>query len=519
MYSILIVDDEKVICEGIKHRISMLNIPGLDSIQTALDGKEALKIIQKSPPDIIITDIRMPEVSGLELMETISGKYPHIKFIVLSGYETYDYIRSAFKLGAVDYLLKPVTTEDLEYHIRSIIAKLDEERKTGTAEPEPNPEDTDALLNHLVFGRPLHPRIQKEIPARLKALFPYDFFAVGIISIEYNLDYGKNLGLALARIETIKKETSLKGQQPVFYLLNHSKYPVIVFNFPKKEFCSNAVRLLQDFSNEFKKVSQVNSIPAISSVMSGTGNIRKLYAQAEEAVAYRILHEPCQVIEYLRLPSGSRKLNLNRQDFFSMESAVNLRSIKQFSRLIDKWFSRDFLANQTIENVKKLYEMIMKKISGLVSNQEYFIIDKGEKDFDHFFSLDEIKAYLKDYFYKILQSISQQEKREKTVVDIAIRYLNENYMKEVNMAEISNMISMNYSYFSKLFKTQTGMTFTEYLTMLRMEEAKRLLKDPVNRICEISAKVGYEDAHNFSRAFKNYFGISPKEFRKSNAIL
>ena len=232
-------------------------------------------------------------------------------------------------------------------------------------------------------------------------------------------------------------------------------------------------------------------------------------------MAYRILYESNRC----RVPSNTcwqSNLILSGTLF---ESAVNLRSVKQFSLLIDKWFSREFLVGQTVENIKKLYFIIIKKITALMSSQEYFIMGEDERDFDDFFSLDEIKAYLKDYLYKVIQCISQQEKSEKTVIDIAIRYLNENYMKKINMAEVSNIVSMNYSYFSKLFKTEIGMTFTEYLTMLRMEEAKKLLKDPVNKICEVSAKVGYEDAHNFSRAFKNYFGISPKKYRKSNAVV
>ena len=517
MYSILIVDDEKVICEGIKHRISMLNIPELDSIKIALNGKEALKIINRTPPDIIITDIRMPEVDGLELMKTVSEEYPHIKFIVLSGFETYDYIRNAFRLGAVDYLLKPVTIEDLKYHIGSIIEKLNDEQNMEAVKSELNTEDSNMVLNHLLFGQYLHPKVTVEMLAKLKSLFPHDFFAVGIVSIEYNLDYGKNLGLVIRQFELIKK--SLASSVYLHILFNHSKHPVIVFNITERELYPQVVKLLQDFTNNYKKISQLNSVSAISSVMSGVSNIKKLYSQAEEAMAYRILYESKQVIEYLQIPAGNRKLNLSRRDLICLESAVNLRSVKQFSLLIDKWFSREFLVGQTVENIKKLYFIIIKKITALMSSQEYFIMGEDERDFDDFFSLDEIKAYLKDYLYKVIQCISQQEKSEKTVIDIAIRYLNENYMKKINMAEVSNIVSMNYSYFSKLFKTEIGMTFTEYLTMLRMEEAKKLLKDPVNKICEVSAKVGYEDAHNFSRAFKNYFGISPKKYRKSNAVV
>lgn len=519
MYSLLVVDDEKVICEGLKHRINLLRIPKLNSIKTALNGREALKIIDKDPPDIIITDIRMPEVGGLELIETVSRNKPNIKFIVLSGYETYDYIRSAFKLGAVDYLLKPVSSDDLEYHLCSLIKKLDNEQKLKNFETEKNTENSNVLLIQLLLSQYLHPKVEKKILVKLKELFPHNFFIAGIIAIEYNLDYRKNLDLISGQFELLIKKLSYKRHLKFSYLFNHSKYPVIIFNISKKELYPRIVKLMKDFTNNLEKILPLNLVAATSSVMNSVSSIKKLYSQAEEAISYRIMYGSNQVIEYCNLPAKSQKLNLSKGDFIGIENALKLRSVKQFNLLIDKYFSREFLKTQTIENVKKLYHVILKKITDIMNCQEYFLTEENKKDFDKFFSLEEMKSYLKDYLYKILQYISQHEETEKTVVDIAIKYLKENYMKEVNMAEVSNMVSMNYSYFSKLFKNQTGMTFSEYLLMLRMEESKRLLKDPVIKIYEVSSMVGYENAHNFSRAFKNYFGISPKEFRKNNAII
>jgi len=514
MYSLLVVDDEKVICEGLKHRISMLKIPQLDSIKTALNGQEALKIIDKDPPDIIITDIRMPEVGGLELIETVSKKKPNIKFLVLSGYETYDYIRSAFKLGAVDYLLKPISSDDLEYHLCSLIKKLDNEQKLRIIKKRQSIENSNMLLSQLLLSQYMHPKIEKDILSKLLALFPYNFFTIGIIAIEYNLDYGKNLDLITNQLDQLIKKLSHSKYIRTYYLLNHSRYPVIIFNISKKELYPQIVKLLESFTDNLRKALPLNPAAAVSSVMKSVCSLKTLYSQAEEAASYRILHGSNRVIEYCNTPNGNQKIILNKHDLACIDNAISLRSAKQFNLLIDKYFNREFLKTQSIENVKKLYYMILKRINDQISDKEHFAIEEDKKDFEQFFSLEEIKSYLKDYMFKILHYLSRQDETEKSVVDIAVNYLKENYMKEVNMAEVSNMVSMNYSYFSKLFKTQTGMTFSEYLLMLRMEEAKKLLNDPVNRICEVSSMIGYENAHNFSRAFKSYFGISPKEYRK-----
>ena len=137
------------------------------------------------------------------------------------------------------------------------------------------------------------------------------------------------------------------------------------------------------------------------------------------------------------------------------------------------------------------------------------------KAFTAFHTLHDLRQYVKSYAYHAMQVRSESANMEGAVIADAKSYVHQHFNRDIQLAEVANRVSMNYSYFSTLFKERMGMTFTAYLIKVRMEEAQKLLKDPTLRIHEISEKVGYSNQFHFSRAFKNYFGMSPKEFRNT----
>ena len=256
MHTILLVDDEEIICNSMKAKIE--RIPGLDveEILTAYNALDALKIAEKVNPDVIITDIKMPGMNGIELIKEMINNDLRGEYIILSGYDDYVYVREAFKCGIVDYLLKPASTEDIKEKLYLAFERVEEKTKKITQNP---------------YRWPMHQEFENNTP------------------------------------------------------------------------------------------------------------------------------------------------------------------------------------------------------------------------------------------------------REKSIIDIALKYIEDN-IENVALTAVSNMVCMNYTYFSEFFKKQTGITFSDYVMNVKMRKAKALLQDPLNQIQDVAYEIGYENPKNFTRAFKKYYGISPTDFRKNNIV-
>lgn len=354
MTGVLIVDDEEAIREGLRHRIKALPDLALSPIDTAANGSEALAALGLHEYGLVITDMKMPSMSGIELVQRIRALAPEAKIIALSGYDDYDYVRSSFKLGVFDYLLKPVTSEDLRQHISRAISKS------------------------------------------------------GI---------RQTLGL---------------GQ---------------------------------------------------SEAIVGPGQ-------------------------------GEAKLVLKEKDLAIIETAVTDFSVCAFRTAVDSYFSRKFLEPLAPSAIEELYQVFLKSICSRLSDREFLEMKLKKKDLASFASLEELTRFLTDFFQEARRIAKESKDEERSVMDIAMKYVQENFRQDINMAYVANMLSMNYSYFSQAFKKHSDMTFIQYVTMLRIEEAKRLLKNQLISVAEVGTSVGYLDGQAFSRAFRAAVGLSPTEYRR-----
>jgi YesN/AraC family two-component response regulator len=289
---------------------------------------------------------------------------------------------------------------------------------------------------------------------------------------------------------------------------------IFVFNFEKE----SAFPEIQNFLNKvLLEINNKSSLAiSLSECKANIESLGLLYGQAQQALPYRIIKDCNNILEYNMLNGLKPEFSLGKKELANLEQIIQFQNIDKLIEFIDVHFNKESLSKQSIENVQRLYEIIIYKVKAFLPNEILIYNNEKTYDFSSFKTLEEVKYHLKDYIFRVKQFMDKNQKSEKSVIDIAKKYIEENFSKEINMAEIANKVSMNYFYFSKLFKEETQMTFSAYLTALRMEEAKRLLMDPINKINDISIKVGYDNHFHFSRAFKNYTGISPKDYRKLN---
>jgi two-component system, response regulator YesN len=516
MYKILIVDDEPYICIGLQALIKRIDIPEIGEIFTTTNYADTERVVREQSPEIIITDINMPEVSGIELIKCIKNISHEAKFIVLSGYNEFDYVKEAFKVGIADYLLKPAEKEEMEELLKKVISVIEDERHQKNKNIDDNQVKWKMMLeNRLnkIFYYENQADNDLHIYNELKSIFKYDYFCIGILNISSL--HPDNGGESTNRyISEIRDELALNSKSQVFCFGNSKNNIIFVFNTLEEHLYKGISISIKCIIKRLRENQKITAYFSLSDMDKDILKLRELYERAESILAYKILIDEDEGIE-LESNKG-RGLDFNKLDFDfgKFERALRDNKFDVTDKLIDSLFTKENLKNQSIEAIEKLYEKVIWYLSISLENEKAIYTQDLFRKLNSFSSLEELRKYIKDTVLRINEMIKQSS-NEKNVIEIAKKYIKQNFYKDISMAVVANTVSMNYTYFSKIFKDETGKNFSEFLIGARMEEAKRLLKDPSKKIYEISLKVGYENPKHFTRTFKKQYDVSPEQYRKS----
>lgn len=480
MKSVLIVEDEKMIRRGICTMVQRSGVP-VEMIMECQNGELAWDILKSKEVDVMFTDIRMPKMDGIELVHLANTLEKPPLIVAISGYDDFSYAVEMLRSGVREYILKPVERDK----IADILKKLNEEIEGRNLK---SLKDKDFGLKEVrqLVERPSLPEERiGEIAERYGEIFfdgPYKVY--------------------VAVKGTFKDET--EG---------------IVF----AEVYDSDVLVAETASGyDAEKLSDVCA--GISDEYTGLVNLRKAYEEAlkrrknafvtglltdsgaglKEApealkIQARRLIEEASLMQRLQLVGTKREDELDEQwgKLFTETKRGNL-SYDEFEIAI-----KDFT-----ENVKKIY-----KNSITDEASEGLERLKNVLSFEY---IDEYRESLMEWIMKLRESICESDDSEaKMKIKAAVEYVKENYMKDLNMAVVSNYISMNYSMLSYLFKQYTGTNFVNYLKDIRIREAKKLLTETDMKIIEVSRAVGYDNEKHFMKTFRAECGVSPGEFRKN----
>lgn len=516
MYKILIVDDEPYICIGLQALIKRISNPEIDEIFTASNYSDAERTVREQSPEIIIMDINMPEVSGIELIKRIKNITQEVKFIVLSGYNEFDYVKEAFKLGIADYLLKPAEKEEIEELLMKVINVIKSERHQKTKSLDDNQVKWRMMLeNRLNKILYYENQADNDLNAynELKSIFKYDYFCIGILNIS-NLKTENTEELINRYIREIREEFTLNSKSQVFCFVNSKNNLILVFNSLEADLYKGVSITIKRIIKRIKESQKAAVYFSLSDMDKDIIKLRELYERAESILAYKILIDEVDVIEFENNKDRVRDFSNLDLDFGKFERALRDNKFDVTDKFIDSIFAKENMKNQSIEAIEKLYEKVIWYLSISIENEKAIYTQDLFRKLNSFSSLEELRRYIKDTVLRIDEMI-RQSSNDKNYIEIAKKYIKQNFYKDVSMAVVANIVSVNYTYFSKIFKNETGKTFSEYLIGTRMEEAKRLLKDPTKKIYEISLKVGYENPKHFTRTFKKQYDMSPEKYRKS----
>lgn len=521
MVSILVADDDKIIRKGLM-KIIESNMQEFKIIGEAANGSVALEKIKELKPDILITDIKMPIMDGIELVSNIKDLSLGTRSIVLSGFDEYKFIRETFKNGAVDYILKPIDNKALFELLIKIKTDMDKERYEKEEYQRKIEESTmflrEEFLSEILEGDYIDEEYLDEKVAKFNILTKGRFY-IALIDID---DFFKKYDIESNEIVYISNAKAI-----VYKLLRGlEKFKIIVCKKDDKIailFSSdndNIYSILNDVRDKAgEKINNTLSI-GISKNFDNLREIREGYGQAILALKNRFYFGKNHTYVY-----DNDKVFSYTIDYKTVEALIT--SIINEIELCNSFkikFSVEKLFNYIIEKklepdrFRKLLLNVMLRINSSITDLQYITYTESRNN-DISYYIKEINTCdeLKEYFLNSLQCavdkvVKFRKERGKKIIEKAKGYINDNYRKEMTLKDVANYVYLNSNYFSELFKNEVGENFIEYLIETRIKAAKELLKQNNFKIYEVAEKVGYKEPVSFSRAFKKVVGVSPKEY-------
>lgn len=499
MIDMIVIDDEPYIHTVLADFIDYEKI-GIRLAANATSAEEAMKMIT---PDIKIAviDIKMPGMSGTDFVEYAVDKYPWLKFIVLSGYDDFKYVRKIFRYGATDYFLKS------ELEPESFEKSLKEAAEMITAETSVrNNEDK---IKKCISGLINDANYPIEYDAML---WEFEKLQRRIMALKILDCTGENAAYENAeelyeKIDDIL-EKELAAGAPICIKRFADLYIIVVdTGMMGKSYFEIYDRISSRIRNEVGRT--VNA--GLSEKFQSLAEVNKMYEQAITAVEYCYIAGNGRMVMYSAYQCCSAHIDEGKIIGKIRDYLYSMQFDKLRAYIPEAFGMTDVSLNDT-ENVKQLISQSRYEIKNYISHNfpESAVIEEFQKG-KSIAENGDVQSFV-SWFASAVQKISEEKGKYSGIVSRAIAYAHKNYadpeLKLNNLAQ--NELFVTYNHLSRVFKAETGMSFNRYLTQIRMKKAMELLQEGEYKLYEIAEMVGYKNYENFSRTFKEYYNTSPK---------
>lgn len=533
MYKVFLVEDEIIIREGIKNIIHWEE-EGFKIVGDESDGELAYPMIIREQPDILITDIKMPFMDGLELSKLLKKDMPQLKIIIISGYSDFGYAQHAIDIGVNEYLLKPVTSIKLVAAVKNAAAAIEKERKEKQILEQyqllvyqKQGEKRKDFFNALVSGKMSLSQIveqEEELGINMVAsvfcilLFQ---FKVQEDMYEYSNEIVQCEAImtqALRRFPDIKVfERGMDGW--AFILMGENELQI---NALTQELCNLLIHICDNKAHYFGGIGR--SVHRVR-------DLQQSYLDANSAFSLRYFESRDQFLSYndvrnIKAQIGNRinvsELNLEKLDRNLLEDFLKRGTIHDVDEFVDSYF--DGFGSNAMSSalfrhyiIMDGYSAIMKFLKTLKYPKEK--IDNSLKSMnsvtDQLSSLEDCCEFYKSILKEVIDLRNKNsQKRYAGLIEQAKEYMHLKFaMSDLTLDKVASTVNVSPNYFSSLFNQENGMTFIEYLTDIRMEKAKDYLRCSGRKITEIGFLVGYQDSHYFSYIFKKTQNCTPSDYR------
>lgn len=520
---VLIADDEKKICTLIKNLIDW-DGNGLELVGVANNGIAAYEMALNLEPDIVITDIKMPGMDGIGLIESLMNRNLKAEFIIISGYKQFEYAHSAMKYGIQSYLLKPIDQNELQKAIEKAILHVQE--KKGANKNAQRKKLKQNFIDNMIHRQERLFMGLEQINQRYELDFRDGVFQALFLRVDSLEDGMLQMdhihGLLVNEIEQLLIETSSE------YIVNNTGEGILtVINFSlvlSERHPDFLPKVFQRLKYVTEKFSNLQLTLGVGQTVSAIEDIYLSINSSMDAVRLRSFEGADRIINMNDLSYLQKDLTLKGIEMLGQNLSLSMERLdwSGTKESIDKCL---FVNEQIIRDCPILFfrvlltieDIIVKKLKEMSVDEAIIAILHKELNTItiNYASRPAIIHHYKKRLEMLLEKVEvQKTEQERLPVIEAKRYIQELYPTGVSLEEIADKIGLSSAYLSTLFKNETGTKFSDYLMEIRMNQAKKLLKNTNLSMVEIAEAIGYKDTKYFSRAFKKTVGIKPSMFRK-----
>ncbi|MGO4495046.1 helix-turn-helix domain-containing protein [Paenibacillus sp. 2RAB27] len=528
---LFLVEDEKGLVEGLKKMISRY-IPECEVIGQAYNGIEGAKLIMESQPDIVLTDIRMPQADGLDMIQSLKDQGCLSKFIILSGYADFEYARKGMQLGVQFYLNKPVEEDELSDCVYRVMATVREEqaktKEIDHLKQEVHSRLAENLLRDLLDAGG-DPSDHEDELLRLIGM-PNDNMKYVCALLEFESYVASSLPSGVfkeSRLEQVyfKIDQVLKQYDRVYrFRYGGSQLAVIVMQMGSVLASDELHHSFYSLKETLHLEQKLNVTIGIGTVQERTAGISTSFEEARHALSYMLIKGKGSVILYSEvLHMVKRRLPVPEETIIKLETNLDKMDEGGSMSII-----HDIFCQMAVEKGLSPADLKLQCLNILLSSIRKMSFQPWQmNDFlgRHIPSLDEMSRFrtlseLEEWMIEVVRAIlalKQEYKipEKKDVIAEIKDYVAAHYDESIGLAELSARFFLNPYYLSQLFKQKTGDTYLNYLTQIRINKSKELLEKTELKVYEICQMVGYVDTQYFSRLFEKITGIKPSEYRKN----
>lgn len=517
---LLFVEDEKFTREGIRKSINWQEI-GVSELEEAVDGLEAIAKTEHFKPDIVLTDIKMPRMDGVELAFQIRRKYPDAKIIFMSGYADKEYLKAAISLKAISYVEKPIDIEELEEALQTAISLCTEERihreKDAQAQEYLSASSSfmqqEAALQLIRGGFDEEVLIKRLRVAGFTA--PFDRDAVTIIAKVIAAQYNKEAIDAI-----LNRGLSSFGFPSLGALKNENHYILHLFSTNERTLDLMAVQTLCYHLAKILNGHNCRFSISAGKIVGSARNLQESYTLSVVQLQEMFYQKPCTVFIYGEprgITPSAQSYQADSELMTRLYESLVEENFEEVERLLTQLTAdiRKWPSTLTA-SVKEIYYRILLDLDKHAKERG---IEYPEADYLPG-ELMERCDFLDDAYDVVKRKMSYLKqaliaKGAGSLVPRIIRYIHQHYAQDhLSVQEISENMQMTASHIIAVFRETTGATVKQYLMGYRIEKAKELLKNNRLKVLDVATQVGFKDGEHFAKSFRKYTGMTPSEFRE-----
>lgn len=508
---ILIVDDEYLLRQGLKHLVDWEN-EGFEIAGEASNGKEALDLIETLKPHIVISDVVMPVMDGMELSKIIKTRYPEIRIVILSGYNDFDYVKSTFKVGVIDYILKPkLNPDELILLLKNIASNIP--NLVISTNDNDNMFNMNNELNKLISGFNTNLNVSE-----VSKTFVNDSFSLIGSNVQI---IAKKSTKSLSIIKTfLHKSIEVCLKEVIWFELDTNKNTfLILVNFQKEtlsQIHKKIEHMVSDISSDYPDICFI-----LGKTFNCLDNIEYMYENnLKPLLGYKFFFKNRNLISSTDIPKHNTKEKFNFKYYCDQIHALNISASLNYL----KEYIHDSIDNRTMDEfeLKTLFQNALYNVINILDGLHFNMEAMNNSKLEYFQSIDEtnyadeLLCLLEKIDNKVIELINNNViPMNNQMINKIVGYININYNEQLSLKEIADKFHFNYYYLSTYFSSHTNEGFSEYLNKIRVEKSIELLRDEKLSVSEVSFMVGYSDHSYFCRVFKKCMKVTPSRFRKN----